>query len=149
MRIDFPFLTMLMLMLSTGPYLFEWGLFAKGSYIRPRCFVKSIAKKFSQLTYKSYEGEGTLTYSSSTRTQYKVKGIELMMVAAEHGNPEIVKYLIEKEIGGRTVATAKQTALFDKKICPMFSTARVQAFAKNSGNQEVIDIVKAARLKNY
>jgi ankyrin repeat protein len=113
-------------------------------------FVKYMVEKFPKLVSKSYEGKGSVRCSDSNSggkkdQTYSVKGIDLLMVAAEHGNADIVKFLIEKGAGKGKIAEAEWTGVHDKKLMCVFLNVRwTMSFAKNSGNQDVIAMVKAA-----
>ena len=113
-------------------------------------FVKLMVEKHPKLVSKIYDGTGNFkcgnsNNGASTMQKYNVKGIDLLMVAAEHGNAEIVKYLIEKGAGKGKMVEAEWGFGHDKSLmCPMLLFAWTMKFAKNSHNQEVIDLVKAA-----
>ncbi|MEQ1799045.1 MAG: ankyrin repeat domain-containing protein [Lacibacter sp.] len=111
-------------------------------------FVKLMVEKNPKLISKSYEGTGNFKCSDGSGpkiVKYSVKGIDLLMIAAEHGNAEIVKFLIEKGAGRGKSAQAEWGAGYTKTLfCPMLLVRFTMAFAKKSGNQEVIELVKAA-----
>ena len=108
-------------------------------------FVKLMVDKHPKLVTKSYEGKGSMKCSNNKTAGYNVKGIDLLMVAAEHGNAEIVKYLIEKGAGRGKMVEAKWDMGHSKTdFCPLLLFAWTMRFAKNSHNQQVIDLVKAA-----
>ena len=78
---------------------------------------------------------------------YSVKDISLLMVAAEHGNVEVVKYLIEKGAGKESWDHAEAEWDFghdNLAMCPMFLIHKTSGFAEKSGNQEIIDLVDKA-----
>ncbi len=104
-------------------------------------FVKFMVDKYPKLVKKVYEGKGTQRCSGAA-TNYDVKGVDLLMLAAERGNKEIVQYLIDKGAGRGKSVEIKQYK--QDKFCPMFSVMFAMGFARNSGNQEIIDMVKKA-----
>lgn len=107
-------------------------------------FVKLMVEKNPKLISKTYEGTGNFKCTEAL-VQYSVKGLDLLMIAAEHGNVEIVKYLIEKG-AGRGNNTEGDWGIGYKKgmFCPLNFVRWTMAFAKFSGKQEIIDMVKAA-----
>ena len=107
-------------------------------------FVKFMIEKNPKLVSKIYEGSGYVNCSTAPQ-KYNVKGIDLLMVAAERGNTEIVKYLIEKGAGRGKVVEAEWGFGHDKNaFCSFLLVRWTMAFARNSGNQEVINLIKAA-----
>ena len=104
-------------------------------------FVKLMVDKYPKLIKKIYKGSGTVKCSGAS-TNYEAKGINLLMVAADNGNIDIVNYLISKGAGRGDAVEIKQFK--QDKFCPMFSTMFTMGFARNSGNQQVIDAVKAS-----
>ncbi|MBL0358628.1 MAG: ankyrin repeat domain-containing protein [Chitinophagaceae bacterium] len=104
-------------------------------------FVKFMVDKYPKMVKKVYEGKG-IQRCNGAATNYDVKGVDLLMLAAERGNKEIVQYLIEKGAGRGKSVEIKQYK--QDKFCPMFSVMFTMGFARNSGNQEIIDIVKNA-----
>jgi ankyrin repeat protein len=104
-------------------------------------FVKFMVDKNPTLVTKSYEGEGSIKCGSTT-AYYTIKGMDLLMIAAEHGNPAIVRYLIKNGAGRGDYAIAKWKT--KSTTCPLLIERWTMAFAKNSDNQQVIDLVKAA-----
>ncbi|MEI7802409.1 MAG: ankyrin repeat domain-containing protein [Bacteroidota bacterium] len=104
-------------------------------------FIKLMVDKYPELVKKSYEGSGTMKCIGAA-TDYNATGINLLMVAAEKGNIDIVKYLISKGAGRGDAVEIKQFK--QDKFCPIFSVMFTMGFARASNNQEVIDAVKAA-----
>jgi len=104
-------------------------------------FVKLMVDKYPKYVTKIYEGSGTVRCTGAT-TNYNAEGINLLMVAADRGNLEIVNYLISKGAGKGDAVKIKQFK--GDKFCPMFSVMFTMGFARNSNNQAVIDAVKAA-----
>jgi len=141
---------------STKNALFPDLTYSNGDYVLGAVlsnkidFVKLMVEKHPKLVTKIYEGSGNFKCGNSgsgasVSQKYNVKGIDLLMVAAENGNAEIVKYLIEKGAGKGKMVEAEWGFGHDKSLmCPMLLFAWTMKFAKNSGNQEVIDLVKAA-----
>ena len=106
-------------------------------------FVKFMVDKYPKMIKKVYEGKGTQHCDGfKPGTNYNATGVDLLMVAAERGNVDIVKYLIEKGAGRGKSVEIKQFK--GDTFCPMFSTIFTMGFARNSGNQQVIDLVKAS-----
>lgn len=104
-------------------------------------FVKLMVEKYPQYVKKIYEGGGTM-HCTGAATNYNATGVNLLMVAAEKGNTEIVKYLISKGAGRGDAVEIKQFK--GDKFCPMYSVMFTMGFARNSNNQEVIDAIKVA-----
>ncbi|MBK9175608.1 MAG: ankyrin repeat domain-containing protein [Flavobacteriales bacterium] len=106
-------------------------------------FVKLMVEKYPKYVTKIYEGSGKQNCSGLPGgTNYNAEGINLLMVAADKGNLEIVNYLISKGAGRGDAVKIKQSK--GDKFCPMFSVMFTMGFARNSNNQGVIDAVKAA-----
>ncbi len=104
-------------------------------------FVKFMVDKHPESMKKRYEGKGDAAANPGEMAKYKVKDISLFMVAAEHGDAEIVKYLISKGAGKEKWDYAE--AEWDRgNRGVMLLMRRPLGFAKNSGNQEVIELVK-------
>ena len=106
-------------------------------------FVKFMVDKYPKLVKKVYEGKGTQHCTGNpVGTNDDASGGDLLMVAAERGNAEIVKYLISKGAGRGKAVEIKlyKTDTF----CPMFSVMFTMGFARASGKQEIIDMVKTA-----
>lgn len=104
-------------------------------------FVKFMVDKYPKLVKKVYEGKG-IQHCIGAATNYDVKGVDLLMLAAERGNKEIVQYLIEKGAGRGKSVEIKQYK--QDKFCPMYPVMFTMGFARNSGNQEIIDLVRSA-----
>ena len=104
-------------------------------------FVKYMVDKYPKLVKKVYEGKG-IQRCNGAATNYDVKGVDLLMLAAERGNKEIVQYLIDKGAGRGKSVEIKQYK--QDKFCPMFSVMFTMGFARNSGDQEIIEMVKKA-----
>lgn len=104
-------------------------------------FVKFMVEKHPECIKKRYEGKGDAGVNAGDLANYKVTDISLFMVAAEHGNPEIVKYLISKGAGKEKWDYAQ--ADWDQgNRGIMLLMRRPLGFAKNSGNPEVIELVR-------
>lgn len=104
-------------------------------------FVKFMGDKYPKLLKKFYEGKGTQRCVGGA-TNYDAKGVDLLMIAAERGNVEIVKYLIGKGAGrGKTVEVKEYKG---DTYCPMFTVMFTMGFARNSGNKEIIELVKSS-----
>ena len=104
-------------------------------------FVKYMVEKHPECMKKHYEGKGDAAVNGGDLAKYKVEDISLFMVAAEHGNPEIVKYLISKGAGKEKWDYAQ--AEWDRgNRGIMLMMRRPLGFAKSSGNPEVIELVK-------
>lgn len=104
-------------------------------------FVKLMVEKYPKYVTKIYEGKGRQNCSGAS-TNYNAEGINLLMVAADMGDLDIVNYLITKGAGRGDAVKIKQFKA--DKFCPMFSVMFTMGFARNSNNQGVIDAVKAA-----
>lgn len=103
-------------------------------------FVKFMVEKHPESLKKRYEGKGNAG-NPGELANYKVKDISLFMIAAEHGDVEIVRYLISKGAGKEKWDYA--AAEWDRgNRGIMLLMRRPMGFAKNSGNQEVIELVK-------
>ncbi len=109
-------------------------------------FVKFMIEKNPKAVKKAYTAKGAVKCNSGSQTSnFTVEGMNLLMIAAERGNVEIVKYLIAKGFDKDDVANA-EWGFVEKKQghCPMLTVRRTMGFARNSGKQEIIDLVKAA-----
>ena len=104
-------------------------------------FVKFMVEKHPECLKKRYEGKGDAGVEAGDLAKYTVEDISLFMVAAGHGNTEIVKYLISKGAGKEKWEYAH--ADWDRgNRGIMLLQRRPLGFAKTSGNQEVIELVR-------
>jgi|GEM_PF-3284412 len=112
--------------------------------------VKANLEKKPALLRKTYEGTGII-YCNDKSTgaiysfKFKVKDMDLLMIAAEHGKTEIVNYLLQQGAFKEQAATAEWEAGTDKTVfCNLKLTQWPMAFAKNSGNEEIVKLFKTA-----
>lgn len=104
-------------------------------------FVKYMVEKHPECMKKRYEGKGDAAVNGGDLAKYTVEDISLFMVAAEHGNADIVKYLIAKGCGKEKWDYAKaEWERGNRGI--MLLQRRPLGFAKSSGNPEVVALVK-------
>lgn len=109
-------------------------------------FVKFMAEKYPELIHKVYKGKGFVKCSNDKITaNFSVDGVTLLMIAAEHGNTAITRYFFEKGFDKDDFVEAKWDFVSKKQnTCPMLTVRRTMGYAKSSGNQEIMDLIKSA-----
>jgi len=109
-------------------------------------FVKFMAEKYPDLIHKKYDGKGFVKCNSDKITaNFTIEGVNLLMIAAEHGNLAIVQYFFEKGFDKDDFVEAKWDFVSKKQgTCPMLTVRRTMGYAKSSGNQEIMDLIKSA-----